>query len=164
MPGLRIKTVGCNCSYASQLRASDSTVRIVHALLFGSISRVLPSSKRRRTASMAPHKHSGRTCVLFFLLLSVSLVLGARSVRRSEDISSVGDARFWQRVLNKTLSGNVDQAFGMVFSRVSDDLASAVNRIGTFLDGVRRNVTTVVRDSPILSAFNTNNAPPKVRK
>lgn len=113
---------------------------------------------------MAHHKHSGRTCVLFFLLLSVSLVLGARSVRRSDDVSSVGDVRFWQRVLNKTLSGNVDQAFGMVFSRVSDDLASAVNRIGTFLDGVRRNVTSVVRDSPIISALNTNNAPPKVRK
>lgn len=104
--------------------------------------------------------------MLSFLLLSVSLVLGARSTRQSEDVSSVGDARFWQRVLNKTLSGNVDQAFGMVFARVSDDLATAVNRIGSFLDGVRRNVTSVVRDVPIVSAFNPNKAPSpsKVRK
>lgn len=86
------------------------------------------------------------TSVLLLLVLSV-LVLVA------DDVDAAGllegrqvDAQFWQGVLNKTVEGNADQAFSIILAKVSDDLAGAMDRINDFLDGVRRNVTSVIQE------------------
>ncbi|KAL1424533.1 hypothetical protein MTO96_020080 [Rhipicephalus appendiculatus] len=81
------------------------------------------------------------------LLLLLGLVLladdaGAAGLLEGRQV----DAQFWQGVLNKTAEGNADQAFSMVLAKVSDDLAGAMDRINEFLDGVRRNVTSVIQE------------------
>lgn len=94
----------------------------------------------------------GRSCALVLLVTLLSAVLvtevRARSALLRQDQPGGGliDTRFWQGVLNKTLEGNLEQAFNLVFGRMSDDISGAMNRFTTFLDGVRRNVTSVIQD------------------
>ncbi|XP_037572536.1 uncharacterized protein LOC119455145 [Dermacentor silvarum] len=86
-----------------------------------------------------------RFCVAALLLLS-AVVLLADDVHAASVLEGhQADAQFWQGVLNKTVEGNTDQAFSMVLAKVSDDLAGAMDRINEFLDGVRRNVTSVIQ-------------------
>lgn len=95
---------------------------------------------------------NGRSCALFLLLTLVSAVLvadvNARSALQRQEQPGGGliDTRFWQGVLNKTLEGNVEQAFNLVLGRMSDDISGAMNRFTGFLDSVRRNVTSVIQD------------------
>ncbi|XP_077483204.1 uncharacterized protein LOC144093549 [Amblyomma americanum] len=99
---------------------------------------------------MARYGH-GRFCALAVLLLLTVFTAGVRArstVRQDQLVGGVVDGRFWQGVLNRTLEGNVQQAFNMVFSRVSDDIANAMNRVSNFLDGVRRNVTSAIQNRP----------------
>ncbi|XP_054926342.1 uncharacterized protein [Dermacentor andersoni] len=88
----------------------------------------------------------GVTSSLLLLLLSAVVILSndvrAASLLEGRQV----DAHFWQGVLNKTAEGNTEQAFAMVLGKVSDDLAGATDRINEFLDGVRRNVTSVIQE------------------
>ncbi|KAL3201946.1 hypothetical protein MRX96_012215 [Rhipicephalus microplus] len=93
-----------------------------------------------------------KSCALLLLLTLLSAVLvadvRARSALQRQDQPGGGliDTRFWQGILNKTLDGNVEQAFNMVIGRMSDDISGAMNRFTGFLDTVRRNVTSVIQD------------------
>ncbi|CAN7982728.1 unnamed protein product, partial [Ixodes hexagonus] len=53
----------------------------------------------------------------------------------------MGDIEFLQQVFNRTVEGNMDEAFSMVIARVSDDLSNTMSKITEFLDEVRRNIT-----------------------
>uniref|UniRef100_A0A023FDI4 Putative secreted protein n=1 Tax=Amblyomma cajennense TaxID=34607 RepID=A0A023FDI4_AMBCJ len=97
---------------------------------------------------MARYGHSRFCALAVLLLLAVfTTTVRARSPARQDQlVGGLADGRFWQGVLNRTLEGNVQQAFNMVFGRVSDDIATAMNRVSNFLDGVRRNVTSAIQN------------------
>nr|XP_054926819.1 uncharacterized protein LOC126530905 [Dermacentor andersoni] len=89
----------------------------------------------------------GATSSLLLLLLLSAVVLLSNEVRAASLLEGRQvDAHFWQGVLNKTAEGSMEQAFTMVLGKVSDDLAGAMDRINEFLDGVRRNVTSVIQE------------------
>lgn len=96
---------------------------------------------------------NGRSCALVLLLALLFAVLVAdvrarSALQRQQEQPGNGfiDTRFWQGVLNKTLEGNVEQAFNLVIGRMSNDISGAMNRFTGFLDSVRRNVTSVIQD------------------
>ncbi|XP_075547498.1 uncharacterized protein LOC142581950 [Dermacentor variabilis] len=89
----------------------------------------------------------GATSSLLLLLLLSAVAILSNEVRAASLLEGRQvDAQFWQGVLNKTAEGNMEQAFAMVLGKVSDDLAGAMDRVNEFLDGVRRNVTSVLQE------------------
>ncbi|XP_070393263.1 uncharacterized protein [Dermacentor albipictus] len=89
----------------------------------------------------------GVTSSLLLLLLLSAVVILSNEVRAASLLEGRQvDAHFWQGVLNKTAEGNMEQAFAMVLGKVSDDLAGATDRMNEFLDGVRRNLTSVIQE------------------
>ncbi|KAH7945627.1 hypothetical protein HPB49_013420 [Dermacentor silvarum] len=90
---------------------------------------------RRFGSSIMVSHGRGRSCALVLLVTLLSAVLvtevRARSALLRQDQPGGGliDTRFWQGVLNKTLEGNLEQAFNLVFGRMSDDISGAMSKL-----------------------------------
>lgn len=85
-------------------------------------------------------------CALVLVLVAVRYA-EPRELQRRNVLSSkigqrrMGDIEFMQQVFNRTLEGDMEQAFSMLIAKVSDDLSTTMSKITDFLEGFKRNIT-----------------------
>ncbi|XP_042150792.1 uncharacterized protein LOC121838541 [Ixodes scapularis] len=89
-----------------------------------------------------------RVSLLLLLTLAVLVyVVEPRHLTRRNALAAkiaqrrMGDIEFLQQIFNRTVEGDMEEAFSMVVARVSDDLSNTMSKITDFLEEVRRNIT-----------------------